>query len=417
MRAPALTRSFTRVVCLIACAACVVTPTAQEQPKTAPIETRALWVTRQTLTSPGAVAEMVRAASSGGFNTLLVQVRGRGDAYYRGGLEPRAADLAPRPDFDPLAETIQRAKAAGLAVHVWIAVNLVSSAVDLPRSPQHIVNQHPGWLMVPRSLAAELRRVDVRSRDYVTRLARWTRARPTEVEGLYTSPLHPDAVGHAVAVIREIVSQYAIDGVHLDYVRFPNEEFDYSRAALDEFKASIRPQMTDADRRRLDAREATDSFAYPAFFPDGWVIFRQSRLTAMVTRIRDAIKELKPQVLLSAAVFPDEVQARERKLQDWRGWIERSLLDAICPMAYTEQLPIFEQQISAAHDAARGLQVWAGIGAYRLSSSATLSHIAAARRHNASGVVLFSYDALIAAPNSPTTLVQLGRAAFGAVPP
>ena len=416
MRVPALTRSLSRVVCLCACAVGFVTATAREQqPLTRP-ETRALWVTRQTLTSPDAVADMVRAASSGGFNTLLVQVRGRGDAYYRGGLEPRAADLASRPDFDPLAETIQRAKAAGLTVHAWIAVNLVSSAVDLPRAPRHVVNQHPDWLMVPRSLVAELRGVDVRSPDYVARLARWTRARPAEVEGLYTSPLHPDAVNHAVRVVREIVSQYAIDGVHLDYVRFPNEEFDYSRAALEEFKASIRPQMTDADRRRLDTREATDSMAYPAFFPEGWVTFRQARLTTMVTRLRDAIKELKPQVLLSAAVFPDEVQAREQKLQDWRRWLDQSLLDAVCPMAYTEQLPLFEQQISAAREAARGHQVWAGIGAYRLSTNATLSYIDAARRHHASGIVLFSYDSLVAAPKSATTLVQLGRAAFGAAP-
>ena len=404
------------MACLLACAASVVVAAHVEPQTPTPVETRALWVTRQTLTSPEAVADMVRAAASGGFNTLLVQVRGRGDAYYRGGLEPRAADLASRPDFDPLAETIQRAKAAGLQVHAWVAVNLVASAVDLPRAPQHIVNQHPEWLMVPRSLASELRGVDVRSREYVSRLARWTRTRPTEVEGLYASPLHPDAVSHAVSVVREIVAQYAIDGVHLDYVRFPNDEFDYSRGALEAFKAHIRPQMTDADRRRLDARAATDPMAYPAFFPEGWISFRQSRLTTMVTRVRDVIKGIKPQVLLSAAVFPDEAQARERKLQDWRRWLDQSLLDAVCPMAYTEQLPVFEQQISAARDAAHGVQVWAGIGAYRLSTTATLSHIAAARRHNASGVVLFSYDALTAAPKSAATLVQLGRAAFGPAP-
>ena len=40
-------------------------------------EVRALWVVRTTLTSPSAIATMVTAAKSGGFNTLLVQVRGR----------------------------------------------------------------------------------------------------------------------------------------------------------------------------------------------------------------------------------------------------------------------------------------------------------------------------------------------------
>src|SRR3982751_5111455 len=69
----------------------------------APEQTRALWVTRTTRTSPDAIRQMVAAAQAGGFNTLLVQVRGRGDAYYASTLEPRAPELAGKPDFDPLA--------------------------------------------------------------------------------------------------------------------------------------------------------------------------------------------------------------------------------------------------------------------------------------------------------------------------
>jgi hypothetical protein len=56
--------------------------------------------------------------------------------------------------------------------------------------------------------------------------------------------------------------------------------------------------------------------------------------------------------------------------------------------------------------------VWAGIGAYRLTTSGTLQHIAAARRLQTAGVILFSYDALVAPPNSVESLAALGRAAF-----
>src|SRR4051812_10840502 len=67
-------------------------------------ETRALWVLRSSLTSPESIASLVRTAREQGFNTLLVQVRGRGDAYYASTLEPRAAELARQPaGFDPLA--------------------------------------------------------------------------------------------------------------------------------------------------------------------------------------------------------------------------------------------------------------------------------------------------------------------------
>src|SRR5690348_15060345 len=78
-------------------------------------EVRALWVLRSSLTSPGSIASLVRTARDQGFNTLLVQVRGRGDAYYRTDLEPRAADLTRQPEtFDPLATVLGEAHAAGI---------------------------------------------------------------------------------------------------------------------------------------------------------------------------------------------------------------------------------------------------------------------------------------------------------------
>ena len=183
-----------------------------------PEQTRALWVTRTTLASPESIRQMVAAAQAGGFNTLLVQVRGRGDAYYASTVEPRAPELTGKPSFDPLATVIADAHAAGLQVHAWVAVNLVSSSVSLPASRDHVIYRAPEWLMVPRELAAEMKQIDLRSPAYLGRLARWTRAHASIVEGLYTSPLHPAAQDHTAAVIGEIAANYPVDGIHLDYV-------------------------------------------------------------------------------------------------------------------------------------------------------------------------------------------------------
>ena len=75
-----------------------------------------MWVLRTSLTSPASIAALVRSARENGFNTLLVQVRGRGDAYYRGGLEPLAPELLRQPaTFDPLATVIEAAHAQASA--------------------------------------------------------------------------------------------------------------------------------------------------------------------------------------------------------------------------------------------------------------------------------------------------------------
>ncbi|MGQ0736430.1 MAG: glycoside hydrolase family 10 protein [Acidobacteriota bacterium] len=376
-------------------------------------DVRALWVTRQALSSPASIARMVRTAQKAGFNTLLVQVRGRGDAYYNSRVEPRAAGLASDPGFDPLAETLALARPAGLAVHAWLAVNLVSSAVELPVSRQHVIHRQPDWLMVPRALAPELLRMNARSPRYLDRLAAWTRSRPSEVEGLYVSPVHPWAATHFAAVASDIVKSYDVDGVHLDYVRFPGPDFDYSQAALQQFKSALRPQLTAQARREADARERADPLAYPDLYPDRWLSFRQSRLTALVMQVRTAVKAVRPSLVLSAAVIPDMAEAAASRLQDWRTWLDQGLIDVVCPMAYTPETEAFVRQIRSTQAVAANARVWAGIGAYRMSAAAIVSHIAAARRERAAGVALFSYDALVSAPYTGASLVELGRAAFG----
>ncbi len=379
-------------------------------------EIRALWVLRTSLTSPASIAAVVRSARENGFNTLFVQVRGRGDAYFNGGVEPRAADLQRQPTtFDPLATVLASAHAAGLSVHAWVNVNLVSSAVDLPIAREHLVHRHPDWLMVPREIAQSLAKVPAGSPGYLGKLARYTRAQTGELEGLYASPIIPAAVEHMDAVVRDMVRRYPLDGIHFDYARYPNSKFDYSRAALAEFRAAIRPRLEPALRRQLDAREAIDIFAYPDARPDDWRTFRISRMTQMMRRLSATVRQERPAAIVSVAAKPELRDAYEDRLQDWGTWINSGIVDVVCPMAYTPDASVFAEQIASAKAASGAHPIWAGIGAYRLSPAQTVANIQAARRLGAGGVILFSYDSL-SDPRAavPDYLAQVARGAFTA---
>jgi uncharacterized lipoprotein YddW (UPF0748 family) len=378
-----------------------------------PSETRALWVTRTSLVSPAAVAEMVRQAQAGQFNTLLVQVRGRGDAYFNDGLEPRAAALAGQPaSFDPLAAVLKLAHERNIRVHAWINVNLVSSAVDLPAARSHVIHRHPEFLMVPRVLARDMALLDSSSQLYLEKLARWVRSQSGEIEGLYTSPI-PDASADAtVSVVADLVARYPVDGVHLDYLRYPNEEFDYSREALLAFQRDLAGTLDEADRARRERAVGGDLVAWTEAFPERWAEFRRQRLTALVGRIRDCVRARRPGVVFSAAVLPDPVEAAARRMQAWGQWVRADLIDVVCPMAYATDAAGFEAQVASAREAAGSRPVWAGIGAYRLSTAQTIENIQTARRLGAAGIVLFSYDSLISAPRGSEYLSQVGRVAF-----
>jgi uncharacterized lipoprotein YddW (UPF0748 family) len=382
-------------------------------------EIRALWVTRSSLTSPASIAALVRTAHDQGFNTLLVQVRGRADAYYASDLEPRPADLSRQPaSFDPLATLLSEAKAAGIRVHAWVCVNLVSSAIELPAAPDHLVYRHPEWLMVPRTIAQELAHLDPANPGYVGKIARWTRGQLETVEGLYASPMQPEAAAYTERVITDLARRYDLDGIHLDYARYPNQQFDYSRYAIAEFRADIRPRIAADARRDIDALVEADLFAYPDRFPAEWKAFRRARLTALVARIRRGVHAVRPKALLTSAVFPDSQDAFDERMQDWRGWLEAHLVDAVAPMAYTQESGRFAEQIAAARDIAGGGLVWAGIGAYRLTPAQTIENIQAARRLGAAGFVLFSYDSLTGPkPPAPDYLATVSRAAFAGTRP
>jgi len=267
--------------------------------------------------------------------------------------------------------------------------------------------------MVPRDIAQQLAAVDIDSPAYAGNLARWTRAQLTDIEGLYTSPIMPASAAYTESIVRDIARRYAVDGVHFDYARYPNERFDYSRAAIREFRAAVRPAIADPLRRALDAAEPIDLFAYPDALPEEWREFRVSRLTALIARLRAAVKSERPAALVTVAAAPDMHDALTHRLQDWGGWLNDGLIDALCPMAYTQEAARFAEQIAAARQAAGRRPVWDGIGAYRLSPAQTIENIQTARKLGAAGVILFSYDSLVNPRQSaPDYLATVGRAAF-----
>jgi len=275
---------------------------------------RTFWTARASLESPDAVRRAVSAAAAGSFDTVMVPVTLVADAFQV---------------FDGAREMINEARARGLRVHAWIEVTLVAANGELPPSREHVLYQHPEWLMVPRELAAQMLKVDVRTPGYLGRLTRWARANPTRVDGLYVSPLAPDAANYLVAAVTAAAKRYPVDGVFLDAVRFPGVDFDYSRHAMEIFRADTRPQLSVEERARLDEVEAIDPFGYAEEFPERWRAFRQSRLTSLVSRLRRALSEISQTLVVSAGVPSDPSSALAESFQDWTNWMQTGLVDGV----------------------------------------------------------------------------------------
>lgn len=348
---------------------------AETAPAAVP-EVRGLWVVRTGLVSPAAVDEVVEHARAGGFNALFVQVRGRGDAFYSSKLVARSVLLEGQPaTFDPLARVIEKAHAQGMAVHAWVNV-LLTSHFPNP-SPDNVVVTHPSWVMVPREAARTAVPKDPMGLLW---LVRQTRRTDADVEGFYITPSSEEVQAHLEAVVRELLGKYDVQGIHLDFIRYPNESYDWSVAALEGFRRQ---------------QGGGDLLQGPVLHPEAWEQYRRSVLTGLAERLSSAARATRPGIVVSAAVVPDEATAVHHRFQDWPAWLSRGILDAVCPMTYTPDTRLFREQVLTAQSLAKpGQEVWAGVGAYRLTIDDTIEKILTARRSGAAGVIVFSHESL-----------------------
>lgn len=274
-------------------------------------EFRGLWVDSW---SPGLynatqISQLVNDARAGHFNALVVEVRRRADAFYNSSFEPKNADVAA--DFDPLADLIAKAHNTNdgprLEVHCWIVTYPAWMGATSPPQTNHPLNLHPDW----------------RNRTS-------TGVFSSDGENYYFDPGHPEVQRHIFNVAMDIISRYDVDGLNWDYIRYPGTIWGYSDAALARFNSRF------------------NRTGWPATSDSAWTAFRRDQVTALVRKVYLSAIALKPNVVLSAAVFTGSpgitnaadfpsTSAYSSVMQNWLAWMQEGILDLNMPMTYFDQ--------------------------------------------------------------------------------
>jgi uncharacterized lipoprotein YddW (UPF0748 family) len=295
-----------------------------------------------------------------GFNTVLFQVRGEATLAYRSELEPWLLEFGEEsPGFDPLATAIRAARERGLRLEAWVNIAPGWFGKSPPRSTEHLYHTRPEWFLYDESGARQ-----ALSEHYVI-----------------LNPCLPEVRTHIIGVIRELVQRYAVDGVHMDYVRYA---WDLTPDAKNRFPYD---PATLAAYGRATGRAPKDDLA-------AWAHWRGNQLTELVAGIRSMLAQAQPDTELTAAVWGDATAGYRDYLQNASGWLAAGLIDAAYPMAYRTDVDSFRRNIEAYHGASSG-RVVPGIGVYRLDRDQQFIEQLEACRSWGGDFAVFSYESLM----------------------
>lgn len=371
-------------------------PPARGLAREAPSARTALWVpcegSQRVLDSPDRTPALLEAARTVGATDLFVQVYRGGRAWFDSSLADAAPYRAARDSAggstDPLRALIAAAHAEGLRVHAW--VNVLSLAAR--RGGPLLAALGPGAVQTDRDGRSLLDYPALQVPD-----AERLRVR-LGTPAVWIDPGAPGVAPRVAAVFAELAARYPeLDGLHLDYIRYP-DVLPFTPGAR--FDVGLDFGFGEATRARfreqtgLDAPFGRDSRNASAF--DDW---RREQVTQVVREIGNSTRAAHPGLEVSAAVWAYPERAYLSLMQDFGRWLDEDLLDFAVAMAYARDPRLFTLQTRTSV-AAGGPRTWIGLGVWLFSSDppGAARQLAEARSTGASGVALFSYDALAESP-------------------
>lgn len=334
-------------------------------------EYRSIWVQAwgSSFHWPARAEQLVQICRDNNINTIMLQVRKVGDAYYDSSIEPWATNIHGPSDYDPLQYIIDLAHDTSegqpyIHVHAWFVMQRIDTVGMMKQNhPDHILNRHPEYVMYSNTGGTVV------------------------ANSYYLDPGHPGSVEENIAVILDCMQNYDIDGVNLDYIRYPGNEWGYNPTSLERFQAAY---------QRNDIPEPDD---------EEWSDWRRLLITNQIKKLYIRMMQADPNVILTACTvnwgyeYTEETfpysRAYSDVFQDWVGWLREGIIDYNAFMNYARSHHYDRYKrwtdLSLANDDIRGSII--GIGAYLHDAvEDSIRELQYARDEGAAGLNIYAYD-------------------------
>ncbi|HPP75538.1 MAG TPA: family 10 glycosylhydrolase [Armatimonadota bacterium] len=324
----------------------------QDVPPEKIVEGRGIWLDASSMpTDDDAMSAYIEALDKANFNVLMPEVIRRGFTTYPSKLDEQDPRFK---GYDPLAAIIREAHKRGMEVHPWVWV----FRQGYTNNEGPIFTAHPEWMAVNK----------------------WGEKLSAN-GGYWVCPSNESARDYLISLIKELVSNYDVDGLHLDYVRFENQfptPYCYDQSCRNKFKAEHGIDPIEIDP--LSEMQVT------------WHLWREDLINTFVKRVSKEVHALKPDIKISAAVASMPEQARSSMMQDWPHWVDNKWIDFLTPMSYSANNETFKKMIDLESEAVGDRTIlMPGIGLHtHKTPDQTLEQIDYSRQAKMQGVTLFA---------------------------
>ena len=340
-------------------------------------EGRGLWNHSGLGAYPGDWERSIKELATAGINMILPNMAWAGVAHYNSSVLPQSNKF--KQYGDQIAQCVEAAHKHNMEVHVWkITWNLEGAP-----------------------------------KEFVEKMQKEGRTQVSDKGETinWLCPSHPENVKLELNAIMEIVRNYDVDGIHLDYIRYPGSRACFCQECKKRFTLATRQVIKDFPASVLP-KSGEHGQAY--------IDWRAQQITRLVRLIHKRAKAIKPDIKISTAVFGGYPSCVTSIGQDWIAWAKAGYVDFVCPMNYTEDAKYFtdllENQLARMP---KDVAIYPGIGATAsnslLTSDAVVGQIHLARFLGASGWTIFDYSANIS--NTVLPAIQLGVGKQKATPP
>lgn len=326
-----------------------------------------VWITRWELHSQANIEKTVKGLYRANVTDAFVQVYGSGYAFFNSSIAPGKYS-----DFDPLASFINECSEYGIRVHAWINLLYMWDRRDMTEDDKHILNRYPESVMSDHNGVSLL--------DYSIE-----KMKGRNIEGIYVSPASDIVNDYIYLIIEEIAENYPVDGIHLDYCRYPGREFVYDVFIRTQFR-----KVYTIDPDSIWSTNTERIFGNSADIDRIWGQFPKHVLNDLIMRLYNDLKDINPNIQFSAAVIADVNRASVDFYQYWWTWLNDGYLDFAVMMAYSSNIDVIKSQLSAAEEYTDLNNVVVGLGTYNQSLSNVRNNHDMLRLKPVMGFCLFS---------------------------